>query len=436
MDDALVQSDIAQLQAVSGTAFMLGVGFLLVLWLFSRFLYVCRPNEILVVSGKKTRTASGEDLNFTVIHAGWHWRVPMLQNVGRMDLRLIPIELQVTRVLSDGGIPLDVHAIANVKITSDKDSVQDAVERFLHLPSENIRTAARQTLEGHLRAVIAQLTPERVNQDRIEFANQLLQISEGDFNKMGLHLDTLKILRVEDEAQYLSNLGRTQIANAVRDAENAESQAAQEVAQEEAASRQLAEVAGKDAEIGVVQRKNQMRTIQGQLEGKAQSVEREAVAATDQVRAEAEQELQQVRQSLEQKRLHVEIVLPAEAQRAAAELIAQGQAAPQREQGVAAAEVLRAMTDALVAAGKDAREIFILSQLDALVAQVASKVREVQVGAVHIVDGGDGLALSALSASYPRAVNAVFASLKELTGVDVAGMLSAEVAPVKEEVVG
>ena len=68
----------------------------------------------------------------------------------------------------------------------------------------------------------------------------------------GLHLDTLKIQRVEDEAGYLVNLGRTQIANAVRDAENAESQANQEILQEEAGARQLAEVAAKEAEIGIV----------------------------------------------------------------------------------------------------------------------------------------------------------------------------------------
>jgi flotillin len=123
------------------------------------------------------------------------------------------------------------------------------------------------------------LRPEQVNQDRIEFANQLVQVSNQIFNKMGLQLDTLKIQRVEDEAGYLVNLGRAQIAAAVRDAENAENQANQETSQQEAAARQLAEVAQKDAEIGIAQKRNLLRQIVGQLEGQAQAVEREAQAA-------------------------------------------------------------------------------------------------------------------------------------------------------------
>src|SRR5258706_428651 len=137
---------------------------------------------------------------------------------------------------------------------------------------------------GVLRGVVSQLTPEQVNEDRIEFANKLLEMTEDDFNKMGLHLDTLKIQRVEDEAKYLVNIARTQIANAVRDAENAENQANQEVAQEEAAARQQAELAQKQGEIGVAQKRNQLRTLVGQLEGNAQAVEREAEVAAEQAR--------------------------------------------------------------------------------------------------------------------------------------------------------
>src|SRR5215510_5741467 len=304
--------------AVAALAVVFALFLLFFIYMWRAFLYICRPNEVLVVSGKRTVLPGGETLNFAVIQAGRHWRVPFVQTVNRMDVRLIPIELVVTKVLSNGGIPLDVHAIANVKITSDPQYIHNAVERFLNLPPENIRLSAKQTLEGVLRGVISQLTPEQDNEDRIEFANKLLEITSDDFNKMGLHLDTLKIQRVEDEAQYLVNIARTQIANAIRDAENAESQASQEIAQEEAAARQLAEVAQKQAQIGVTQKRNQLRTLVGQLEGQAQSVEREAKVAGEQARAEAEQELQSLRKELETKRLHAEVVLPAEAQRTAA----------------------------------------------------------------------------------------------------------------------
>jgi len=417
-------ADSQQLVLVGGSALAVAFGLLVFLALLRRFLFVCRPNELLVVAGKKHKLASGESANYTVIQAGSHWRVPFLQTVSRMDIRLMPIELSVTKVLSNGGIPLDVHAISNIKVTSNPQYTYNAVERFLTLPPQAIHMTAKQTLEGALRDVISQLTPEQVNEDRIEFANRLLETTSEVFDKLGLHLDTLKIQRVEDEAKYLVNIARTQIANAVRDAENAENQANQEFKQEEAAARQAAEMAQKQGEIGISQKRNELRALVGQLEGNAQAVEREAVVAAEQARAEAEQELQSVRQELETKRLQCEVVLPAEAARKGAELLAQGAAAQQREQGLAAADTTRAMSQALATAGPDAREMFVLSQLDTLVAQVAQKVRSITVNEVQVIDSGDGRALPALAASFPAIVSSVFGSLKELTGVDVQAMLA------------
>jgi flotillin len=343
-----------------------------------------------------------------------------------MDIRLVPIELSVTKVLSHGGIPLDVHAIANIKITSEPKFIYNAVERFLTLDPGVVYLTAKQTLEGALRDVISQLTPEQVNEDRIAFANRLLETTNEVFDKLGLHLDTLKIQRVEDEAQYLVNIARTQIANAVRDAENAENQANQEFQQEEAAARQAAELAQKQAAIGVAQKRNELRALVGQLEGQAQAVEREATVAAEQARAEAEQELQEVRKELQVKRLECEVVLPAEAQRRAAELLAQGAAAQQREQGVAAAEAMRAMSEALASAGPQAREMFVLSQLDKLVGEVASRVKNVSVGEVQVIDGGDGRSLPAVASSYPAIVTSVFATLRDLMGVDLQSMLASQ----------
>lgn len=416
------------MEAITDLISTLGIGVgiaaavLVGLGLFRRFLFICRPNEMLVVSGKRHSTSSGSS-DFTVIQAGSHWRVPLLQTVFRLDGRLMPIELQLTKVLSNGGIPLDIHAIANVKIASDPQFVYNAVERFLSVPAETIRTTAQQTLEGALREVVSQLTPEQVNEDRIEFANRLLESTNDVFSKMGLHLDTLKIQRVEDEAKYLVNIGRTQIANAIRDAENAESQANQEIAQEEAAAHQRVELAQKQAAITVTQKRNQLRTMQGQLEGKAQSVERESIVYTEQARAEAEQELQELRKQLEAKRLYAEIVLPAEAKRTAVELLAEGQAAIKREQGVATAEVMKQMAEAIRAAGPRARELFVVSQLEALVAHAANGVKDLSVQEIHVVDSGDGRTLPALSASYPAAVAALLNTLRGVTGVDLQELL-------------
>src|SRR5690606_35191854 len=116
-------------------------------------------------------------------------------------------------------------AIANIKVSSDPKYINNAIERFLDRDINEIRRVSKETLEGHLRGVIATLTPEQVNEDRLTFAETLATETEEDLVKLGLHLDTFKILHVNDEVGYLDATGRKAIANIVRAAEISESDA-------------------------------------------------------------------------------------------------------------------------------------------------------------------------------------------------------------------
>ena len=52
------------------------------------------------------------------------------------------------------------------------------------------------------------LTPEQVNEDKMAFANKLLEEAEHDMQRMGLELDTLKIQNVTDDARQAKFLVR------------------------------------------------------------------------------------------------------------------------------------------------------------------------------------------------------------------------------------
>src|SRR5262249_12036471 len=80
------------------------------------FLYICRPNEILIFSGRKHQLPDGSSTGYKVVRRGWAVRIPILETVNRMDMRLFMVEVGVTNAYSKTGIPLDVKAIANVKI--------------------------------------------------------------------------------------------------------------------------------------------------------------------------------------------------------------------------------------------------------------------------------------------------------------------------------
>ena len=382
-----------------------------------QFLFIGRPNELLIFYG---RGSSSQPL----LGGGRRWRIPLLEDVDRMTLNTIPIDIQVSGAYSRGGIPLEVHAVANVKISSNERLVGNAVERFMGRDRAELQRVAKETLEGHLRGVLATLTPEEVNEDRLKFANALVDESEEDFEKLGLALDVLKIQAVSDDVNYLESIGRARISEVIRDAEIAESNAKAEAEQVEAESRQIGEVAIQQSQTAIVEERNKLRQLTADLEATARSEEEKAQAAAQEARASAEAELHEVRKELEELRLMADVVLPAQANQQAQAFAARGQAATIEENGRAMAAVLQMLTDTWLKAGDDARDIFLIQQLEDVLKTVIDRVNTMSLDEVTLIDGGDGKTLPRHVASFPATVRSVLDELRNSTGVDVTGILS------------
>jgi flotillin len=400
----------------------IAVGLLAFITIAKQFLFIGRPNELLIFYG---RGSSSQPL----LGGGRRWRIPLLETVDRMVLNTIPIDIQVSGAYSRGGIPLEVHAVANVKISSNEAVVGNAVERFMGRDRAELQRVAKETLEGHLRGVLATLTPEEVNEDRLKFANALVDEAEEDFEKLGLALDVLKIQAVSDDVNYLNSIGRARIAEVIRDAEIAESNAKAEAEQVEAESRQIGEVAVQQSQTSIIEQRNQLRQLTAELEATARSEEEMAQAAAQQARAAAEAELQDVRKELEQLRLVADVVLPAEAQQQAQALAARGAAASIEENGRAMAEVLQMLTETWLKAGEDARDIFLIQQLEEVLKTVIERVNSMSLDEVTLIDGGDGQTLPRHVASFPATVRSVLDELRNSTGVDVTGILAGAARP-------
>ncbi len=91
----------------------------LAMWCVKHFMYICRPSEILVFSGRQNVLADGRKVGFRVVFGGRAFRMPLLETVERMDVSLITVPMTVNGAYSEGGIPLNMHAIANVKVSSN-----------------------------------------------------------------------------------------------------------------------------------------------------------------------------------------------------------------------------------------------------------------------------------------------------------------------------
>lgn len=409
--------------AGAGSAALIVIALGLFVYVLKHILYTCPPSKVLVFSGRKQQLADGSMVGYRILHGGRGLRIPLLETVSELDMRTFPVQVSVQNAFSKGGIPLTVQAIANVKISSNPVVLRSAAERFLGVPIQQISEVAQDTLEGALREVLAELTPEEVNEDRLKFADKLMMNAGDDFERLGLQLDVLKIQHVADDQEYLANLGREAIANMLREAMNAENAAKQTIAEAEATARTMAETAKKDAEAQVLQRKNEFDGAKATLEGEAAAAENEATVDAETARSIAEQGLQELRQQYEQLRLACDVVLPAQAQRRAEELRAQGDAAPFVATGRARAMALQALVTEWSSAGAQGREIYVLNHLKDLVEAAVKRTATTQIEQMSVVDSGDGSSFGAAVSAFPTIVGQVMQQTAQTVGIDLASML-------------
>jgi len=395
------------------------VGVIALAWFLKSCIQICNPNEILVLSGRKHRTASGEEMGYRVIFGGRVIVIPVLETVRRMDVRTMPVPVEVRNSYSKGGIPLHIQAIANVKVSSEEGIVGNAIERFLERDRADIARVARETLEGNLRGVVATLTPEQVNEDRLEFAERIAQDVSRDLVKLGLQLDTLKIQSVADDVDYLRSIGRKRISEIVRDAEIAEAEAMSQADRTEAGWQQQAEVAKSQAMAVIQQRQNELRKIKAELEQQAKSEEERTAAAAKEARARAEQQLQTVRAELERLRLEADQVLPAEASREAKIFQAKGAAASLAENAKAAAQVNEMLAEVWQKTGSNASELFLVQQLEMVLKEAAKVPNRLHLNHVNVIDNGDGKSLSSLMKCYPEMVQQFLNQVEQTLGINV-----------------
>ncbi|HSG49123.1 MAG TPA: SPFH domain-containing protein, partial [Longimicrobiales bacterium] len=90
------------------------------------------PNRAAVITGRNRLLTDGQSVGYRSVIGGRTLRLPIVEAVQHMNLETIPIELSVANAFSKGNIPLNVEAIANVKIASEPETVfNNAVERLL-----------------------------------------------------------------------------------------------------------------------------------------------------------------------------------------------------------------------------------------------------------------------------------------------------------------
>src|SRR5882757_4527581 len=180
------------------------------------------PNEALIVYGfRGPRVIKGHG---TVIF-------PMVESWRSLSLELMSFDVAPKQDLyTRQGVAVTVEAVAQIKVKSDRESILTAAEQFLTKSPEEREGLIRLVMEGHLRGIIGQLTVEEIVKQPEMVGDRMRSTCAEDMNKMGLEVVSFTIKEVRDKNEYITNMGRPDIARIKRDADVATAEADRDTA--------------------------------------------------------------------------------------------------------------------------------------------------------------------------------------------------------------
>jgi flotillin len=208
---------------------------LLLLAMFARLYRKAGPHEALVVYGfRGTRVVKGRG---TVIF-------PMIENYRELSLQLMSFDVAPQQDLyTRQGVAVTVEAVAQIKVKSDPESILTASEQFLTKTDQAREGLIRLVMEGHLRGIIGQLSVEQIVKEPEMVGDRMRATCADDMNKMGLEVVSFTIKEVRDKNDYITNMGRPDVARIKRDAEIAGAEAERDTAIKRAEATRAAAVA-------------------------------------------------------------------------------------------------------------------------------------------------------------------------------------------------
>jgi len=180
--------------------------------------YTCGPNEAIVVSGV------GYDVPETII-GGRVFKLPFLQRIQRISLNTFTLNINSPNVFTEKGVAVTVDGVAQVKISTNEDLLARACQIFLDKSEDEIQNICQETLEGHQRAIMGNMTVEQIYKDRLKFSEAVFDVASSSLVAMGVTVISYTIKSLSDEHGYLEALGMTRTAQVKRDARIGEAEA-------------------------------------------------------------------------------------------------------------------------------------------------------------------------------------------------------------------
>ncbi|MEP7009081.1 MAG: SPFH domain-containing protein [Acidobacteriota bacterium] len=436
------------------------------------------PNEVMIISGRKHKMqnadGSSETTGFRIRTGGGAFIFPLLERVDLLSLQVMTLDITTPEVYTKPGVPVVVEAVAQVKIKGDEASIRTAAEQCLGKSIPEIKDIARQTVEGHLRAIIGTLTVEEIYRNRDQFASSVQEVAVADLQNMGLQVVSFTLKDIRDTHGYLDALGKPKIAEIKRDAIIAQAEADRDANIKSSQARQLGDVAKFAADTQIAAAQRDFETQKAQYDGAVNLKRAEADLAYDIQKAKTSQELkkEEIQVSIVEKEQQItvqereiqrrekeleatvkrqadaeryKVETEAAAFRARVEQEAKGQAEATRAKGQAQAEVLRvtgtAEAEIIALKGtaeaeamkkradsfKEYNQAAVLQLLIASLPEIARAVAEPlgKTDRITLVStGGEGIGASKITGDIAKVIAELPAVIEGLSGIDLRKLMA------------
>ncbi len=443
------------------------IAFLIMTAVIASWLHKVGPNTALIVYGLRgTRVVTGHG---TIV-------MPVFEHAHELSLELMSFDVAPQQnMYTRQGVAVTVEAVAQIKVKSDRESIRTAAEQFLTKNPSQREGLIRLVMEGHLRGIIGQLTVEEIVKQPEMVAERMRSTCAEDMTKMGLEVVSFTIKEVKDKNDYITNMGRPDIARIKRDADVAQAEAERDTAIKRAQAQREAAIAKaqadkerveaesksiaaqaeaqRDMEVKKAQYAEMMKKAQAQADKAyeiqtnvmqqqvvAEAVRVQQVEKQEQVKvqeaeiARREKELiATVLKQAEVEKLRIQTLAEAERQRLIAE--AEGQAASTRSRGEAEAEIIFKKGEAEAKAMNVKAEAYQEWNQAAVVDKLITGLPEVvkamsaplsQIDKITIVSTGDGDAagVNKITGDMAKMAAQVPALFEALSGMQMSELLS------------
>jgi flotillin len=304
-----------QFLVISGVILALLVIGLIAFIMFIRAYRVAAPNEALVITGRAPAKKGDIDLEAgaRIVVGGRAIVRPLFDRAHVLSLSSRQIQVEVEGY-SLNGIFLRLKGVAQIKVGEQMGDIRTAAQRFLD-QQDSIESYCQEILSGTLRAVVGTLSVEQVLRDRASFASQVQDDAAGSMNNQGLVIDTFQIISVEDDSDYLRDLGRPEAALVAKKARIAESESMRESTEAENRDRQQVAESQKALDLRNAEIQRETAVQRAAAEAAEELAKREQ---EQRILAEA-QKIADQKNELRERELIAEVRKPADAQQYEAE---------------------------------------------------------------------------------------------------------------------